>query len=99
MAIDSKETCQLSFVIVNNSREPAYDVTPVIDIYGSKEILVSRSVSISYMSPGQKVRYTATVKGKKGLRDGEVEVNIYATDSSGAVSDGLRFTMPTYRKW
>ena len=96
--MDAQETCYLIFEIENRGRNAAYNVSPVISLSDSKNIKVSSSQVISYMAPGDRLRYRATMKANKKIRTGEVNVEIFLTESNGAASEGLAFSLLTQRR-
>lgn len=93
--INAQENCKIIFDISNDSPVAIYNVTPVISISGVKNIYVSPSQVISYMEPGSKIRYTATVLAGKKIKTGMANFNIYATDSNGSISEYHKFSLPT----
>lgn len=95
--INPLENCKIIFDISNDSPVAIYNVTPVISITGVKNINVSPSQVISYMEPGSKIRYTATVLAGKRLKSGMANFNIYATDSNGSISEYHNFSLPTQK--
>ena len=98
-AIDAEENCKLIFDIVNEGDVSAYNITPIIEeVSGMKHIGISPSVQISYLPQGDKVRYTATIAGRKRLKSGEAVFRVYATESNGAVSDAHEFALPTKKR-
>ena len=97
--IDAGENCKLVFDILNDGDVSAYNITPIIEeVSGMKHIGISPSVQISYLPQGDKVRYTATIAGRKRLKSGEAVFRVYATESNGAVSDAHEFALPTQKR-
>ena len=97
--IESNEQAKIVFDIRNDSNVAIYNVTPVVNVSGVKGIYVSPSAQISYMEPGNSIRYTAYVKAGKRIKTGQVDLNIYATDSNGSVSRYHQFAIPTQRTY
>lgn len=96
--INADENAKIIFDITNGSDVALYNVTPIIEISGTKYIYVSPSREISYMEPGTTIRYTASLLSGKKLKTGEAGFNIFATDSNGGVSQYHRFSLPTQKR-
>lgn len=97
--IDAEEDSKLVFDIVNNGDVPAYNITPVVEeTSGMKNLLISPSVQVSYMPVGNQIRYTATIRGGKKLKDGQADFRVYATESNGAVTEVHEFSLPTQKR-
>lgn len=65
------EECKVIFEIMNNSSDTLYDVQPiVIETTGNKHIFISPNIHIESILPYKGIRYTATVKADKKLKDG-----------------------------
>jgi len=85
--------------MVNNGDVPAYNITPVVEeTSGMKNLLISPSVQVSYMPVGNQIRYTATIRGGKKLKDGQADFRVYATESNGAVTEVHEFSLPTQKR-
>ena len=82
-AIDGGESSKIIFEIMNEGRNPVYDVVPIVMI---EEIL-----------PGEGIRYTATVYAGSKLKDGEVTFRVAVSDENGVICDSQEFTLPTQR--
>lgn len=94
--INPEEDCKIVFDISNNGEVAAYNITPIIkEITGVKNIQISPSTQISYMAPGNVIRYTATVRSGKRLKSGNATFQIYTIDSTGANSEKHEFSIPT----
>lgn len=97
--IDAEENSKLVFDVVNEGDAPAYNVTPVIEeVNGVKHLLISPAQQIAYMPVGNKIRYTATIRGGKKLKTGEAVFRVYTTESNGAVSETHEFSLPTQKR-
>ncbi len=97
--IDGLEESKLVFDIVNNGVAPAYNVTPVVEeVSGMKHLTISPSAQISYMPVGNRIRYTATIRGGKRLKTGEAHFRVYAAESNGAVTEVHEFFLPTAKR-
>lgn len=96
--IDAGEDAKLVFDIVNHGRVPAYNVVPVVEeVTGMKHLSISPSTQISYMPVGNRIRYTATIRGGRKLKNGQAEFRVYAVESNGAVTEVHEFALPTQR--
>lgn len=97
--IDAEEDSKLVFDVVNEGELPAYNVTPVIEeVNGLKHLLVSPAQQIAYMPPGEKIRYTATIRGGRKLKTSEASFRVYTMESNGAMSEVHEFTLPTQKR-
>lgn len=97
--IDAEEESKLVFDIVNNGDVPAYNVLPIIEeVSGMKHLLVSPSAQIAYMPVGNRIRYTATIRGEKRLKEGQADFRVYATESNGAVTEVHEFSLLTQKR-
>lgn len=97
--IDGEEESKLVFDIVNDGDVPAYNVTPVVEeVSGMKHLLISPSAQIAYMPVGNQIRYTATIRGDRKLKDGQADFRVYATDSNGAMTEMHEFSLPTRKR-
>lgn len=98
-AIDAEEDSKLVFELVNEGSAPAYNVVPVVEeVSGMKHILISPSQQIGYMPSGDRIRYTATIRGGRKLKTGEAVFRVYAMESNGAVSGMHEFSLPTQKR-
>lgn len=97
--IDAEETCKLVFDIVNSGDVSAYNIMPVIEeMTQMKNLTISPSAQISYLPQGDRVRYTATIAAGKRLKSGEAVFRVYTTESNGAMSEALEFSIPTAKR-
>lgn len=97
--IDAGEESKLVFDIVNNGDVPAYNITPVVEEAGGmKHLLISPSAQIAYMPVGNQIRYTATILGGKKLKAGQADFRVYATESTGAMTEIHEFSLPTQKR-
>ena len=80
--IDAGENSKIIFEIMNEGRNPVYNVVPVM----VEEIL-----------PGEGIRYTASIYAGEKLKDGEVTFRVAVADENGVICDSQEFTLPTQR--
>lgn len=69
-SLDVGERAKIMFEIRNNGSTEVFNVTPVLSVTGTKQILISPTAIISSIAPGKTVRYTAELYGKKKLKRG-----------------------------
>jgi len=91
------EECTVILDIVNNTNKPVYDVSPIVeDVTGNKHVAVSPALSIEKIGPRQGIRYTATIKADKRLKNGEILLRVGVKQGQQEVaSQSQRFTVPT----
>jgi hypothetical protein len=94
------ESARVVFEIRNTSSKPVYSVQPsVTEVTGNKHIHISENILIESIAPGKGVRYTASIKGDNGLRDGEAVIRIGVLQANKEVSSQTRnFTIVTRKK-
>lgn len=94
------EECQVSFDVMNRSDRPIFGVTPtVIETTGNKQVYISPSVTVERIAPGDGIRYTATVKAGKRLKDGEIVIQVAVAQGDNEITSQIKeFKIPTQRK-
>ena len=96
--IDAGESSKIIFEVMNEGRQPVYNVVPVVEIVGKvKHIGISPSVMIEKILPGEGIRYTASIHAGERLKDGEVTFRVAVADENGVICDSQEFTLPTRR--
>ena len=79
--LNAGELGKVIFEVYNTSREPVYDVQPmVVETTGSKHVQISNTIHVERIMPGKGVRYTAVVKAGKRLKDGRLTFHVYAVE-------------------
>lgn len=69
----ASEECKVSFEIMNRSRQPLHNVTPMVkETTGNKRVYISPSILIERIMPHRGIRYTAAVVGASKLKNGEI---------------------------
>lgn len=69
----ASEECKVSFEIMNRSRQPLLNVTPMVkETTGNKRVYISPSILIERIMPHRGIRYTAAVVGASKLKNGEI---------------------------
>ena len=91
------EECTVILDIVNNTNNPVYNVSPIVeDVTGNKHVAVSPALSIEKIGPRQGIRYTATIKADRRLKNGEIVLRVGVKQGQQEVtSESRRFTVPT----
>lgn len=98
--LNGGELSKVIFEVYNTSREPVYDVQPmVVETTGSKHITISNTIHVERILPGKGVRYTAMVKAGKRLKDGRLTFRVYAVRGNhDVVSNVSEFSIEASRK-
>lgn len=97
--IDAGENSKVIFEIMNEGRDPVYNVVPVVEALGKvKHIGISPSVMVEEILPGEGIRYTASIHAGEKLKDGEVTFRVAVADENGTICDSQEFTLPTQRR-
>lgn len=97
--IDAEEEGKLVFDLVNGGDLPAYNVTPVVEeTSGMKHLVISPSAQVAYMPSGNRIRYTATIRGERRLKTGQAAFRVYAVESDGGTTEVHEFSLPTRRR-
>ena len=94
------EQCKVVFEIMNRSRHTLMDVQPMVDeLTGNKHLHISPNLHIESIAPGTGVRYTATIKADKRLKDGQAILRVaVAHHQREQESQTQQFTLQTYRR-
>ena len=97
--IDAGENSKVIFEVMNEGREPAYNVVPIVEqVTKMKHIHISPSVMIETILPGEGIRYTATISAGDKLKDGEAIFRVAVADENGTICDSQEFALPTREK-
>lgn len=73
--LSGNETAKVTFEIYNDTGAPVYGFDPtVVEADGNKRIYISPSVHVENIMPGQGLRYTATVKADRRIKDGQIRL-------------------------
>ena len=71
------EECTVTFEILNRTHRPLYDVQPIVyDVLGNKHIHISQNLRVERILPGRGIRYTATIKADRHLRNGQTRIRV-----------------------
>ena len=81
------EVGKVKFEMYNETQAPIYNFMPtVVEADGNKRIYISPSVRVENIMPGQGLRYTATVKADKRIKDGEIRLLVSAQRDGRPIS-------------
>lgn len=81
------EVGKVKFEMYNETQAPIYNFMPtVVETDGNKRIYISPSVRVENIMPGQGLRYTATVKADKRIKDGEIRLLVSAQRDGKPIS-------------
>lgn len=97
--IQPEEECKVSFEIMNNSDVEIFDVVPtVIEVSGNKHIHISPGIRVESIKPHQGVRYSATVKADKRLKDGNAVIRVAVAQGQNDITSQVKeFNITTRR--
>ena len=95
------EECTVMFEIMNNTSQPLYDVCPFVeDATANKHIKVSPNLRVESIAPHQGIRYTASIRADKKLKEGQIVVRVGVSQGQQGViaSQTQEMTLQTARK-
>lgn len=93
------ESGKIIFEIKNVSSRRLTDVVPtVIETTGNKRLMISPSIRIESIAPGQTIRYTAMVQATGALKDGYANFEISATHGNVKVMKTQTISVETRKK-
>ena len=85
--LSGDEIGRVSFEIYNETAAPIYNFDPsVVEAEANKRIYISPSVRVENIMPGQGLRYTATVKADRRIKDGEIRLLVSAQKEGKPIS-------------
>lgn len=85
--LSGNEIGQVSFEIYNETDAPIYNFDPsVVEAEANKRIYISPSVRVENIMPWQGLRYTATVKADRRIKDGEIRLLVSAQKEGKPIS-------------
>lgn len=85
--LSGDEIGRVSFEIYNETAAPIYNFDPsVVEAEANKRIYISPSVRVENIMPGQGLRYTATVKADRRIKDGEIRLLVSAQKDGKPIS-------------
>lgn len=81
--LTAEEMGKVVFEIYNDTPNPIYNFEPsVTEANGNRRIYISPSVRIEHIMPGEGLRYTATVKADRRIKNGEARL-LVSTQKDG----------------
>ena len=93
------ETCQLVFELANRSGREIMGITPFIDeLNGNEHLHISPSTRIESLNAGDAIRYTATIRADKSLKDGEAQLRVAVSCNEGDFVPLYNFSIRTQKK-
>lgn len=96
--IDANENSKIIFEVMNEGRNPVYNVVPVVETLEKvKHLYISPPVMIEEIRPGEGIRYTASLRADGKLKNGEVTFHVAVADENGTICDVQEFTLPVRR--
>ncbi len=97
--LSGEEIGQVSFEIYNETDAPIYNFDPsVVEAEANKRIYISPSVRVENIMPGQGLRYTATVKADRRIKDGEIRLLVSAQKQGRPISYVTVVKVATHRQ-
>lgn len=85
--LSGDEIGRVSFEIYNETDAPIYNFDPsVVEAEANKRIYISPSVRVENIMPGKGLRYTATVKADRRIKDGEIRLLVSAQKEGKPIS-------------
>lgn len=85
--LSGDEIGRVSFEIYNETAAPIYNFDPsVVEAEANKRIYISPSVRVENIMPGQGLRYTATVKADRRIKDGQIRLMVSAQKDGRPIS-------------
>jgi len=94
------EQAKMVFEIRNKSDQPVFDVQPMVaEVSGNKHIHISPNIHVESIQPHKGIRYTATIKADKKLKDGNALFQVVVGQGNGTiVSQAQELTVRTMRR-
>ena len=94
------EEAKVAFEIMNNSSAIIYDVKPtVLETTGNKNIHISPSILVESIMPGKGVKYTATVRADRKLKNGKAVFRVAVMQGQNDITSQIKeFEVRTNRE-
>ena len=93
------ETGTVVFELFNRSSAMVTDVVPTVQAEkGTGNISISPSIRVESIAPGHGIRYTATVKAGRKIKDGSVKLYVSAMRNGRPLSYTTVVDVPTRRR-
>ncbi len=85
--LEADEEGKMVFEIYNHSDLPVFGIMPTVkEAEDNRHIQISPSITVEQIAPGSGIRYTATVKADRRLKDGEARLLVSAEHDGKPVS-------------
>lgn len=92
------EIGRVTFELYNVGQTPVYAINPsVVENGDGGSLYISPSILVESIDPGKGIRYTATVKGGRKLRNGKLQLYVSAMQGGKPVSHVTVLNVPTKR--
>ena len=97
--LSGDETGTVVFELFNRSSAMVTDVVPTVQAEkGAGNISISPSIRVESIAPGHGIRYTATVKAGRKVKDGSVKLYVSAMRNGRPLSYTTVVDVPTRRR-
>ena len=97
--LSGNETGTVVFELFNHSGAAVTDVVPTVQAEKKNSgIYISPSIRVESIAPGRGIRYTATVKADRRIKDGTVKLYVSAMKNGSHMSNTTVVDIPTRRK-
>lgn len=97
-ALARGEIGRVTFELYNVGQTPVYAINPsVVEQGEGGSLYISPSILVESIDPGKGIRYTATVKGGRKLRDGKLQLYVSAMQGGKPVSHVTVLNVTTKR--
>lgn len=98
-ALSRGEKGEVVFEVVNRGKYPLDNIEPtVLETTGCKHILVSPSIRVERIMPGEGIRYTATVQASRRIKDGRVSFMPMVKQGGASIGKASAVSVNTHRQ-
>lgn len=92
------EKGEVVFEVINRGTYPLDNIEPtVLETTGSKYVLISPSVRVERIMPGEGIRYTATVQASRRVKNGQVSFLPMVNQGGASIGKAAAVTVQTRR--
>ena len=85
--LEADEEGKMMFEIYNHSNLPVFGIIPTVkEAEDNRHIQISPSITVEQIAPGSGIRYTASVKADRRIKDGEARLLVSAEHDGKPVS-------------
>ncbi len=97
--LSGNETGTVVFELYNHTEAVVTDVVPTVQAEKKNSyIYISPSIRVESIAPGRGIRYTATVKADRRIKDGTVKLYVSAVKNGSPLTHTTVIDIPTQRK-